>query len=150
MRRGGTRVSPEQQAMASGPDPKSHLVRAIFAEKVGVTVAGKTSRSSAQREEPFRFVLVVGHFEFANRGLLVGESHVLGPVFGRERYRHAGLERRINQILIETLGVKIDSHLTPRGWKSRENCRPETIASFTYSTLAVCAQGDPADIWASF
>src|SRR6185437_3527725 len=107
MRRSRIRISPEQKAVAAWPDAKHDLIRAIFAEEVRIAVASEASRSAAEREKAAGFAILVRHFEVADRGLLVGKSHVLGPIFWGERHRHARLDRSINKVLVEALGVKV-------------------------------------------
>src|SRR5207248_3146275 len=97
--------------MAARPDAVDQGVRAVFAEKIGVAVASEDSRSGAQRVEAAGVGILVRHLELADRGLLIWQTHMLSPVLRRKLHGHASGERRIDQLLVEPFGMKIDLHL---------------------------------------
>src|SRR5215472_17022828 len=118
---GRGRISPKQQAMTAGPNAEHDAIWPIFAKEVRIAIAGKASRATAECKEAFCFAFLARHFQVANRGLLIRKAHVLGPVFWRERNRHACLERRIDDVLVESFRVQIEVHFASAGGKRRED-----------------------------
>ena len=54
-----------------------------------IAVARDDSRAGAERREASRIEFLARHFQFPDGCLMVGKTHVFGPVFGRECQRHA-------------------------------------------------------------
>jgi hypothetical protein len=93
MSRGRHRITPGEKSMRAGPDSIHDAVRAILAQEIGVTVARENSRSSAKGRETSRIGIRRETLQFANRRLMVGEPHMLGPIFGRKFDGHPGSKR---------------------------------------------------------
>src|SRR5689334_11095267 len=130
--------------MRSGPDPIYQTVWPVFSKKIGVSVAGENSRAGAQRIEVI-LCFLPGHLQIPYRGLLIGKSHVLGPIFGRQAHRHSAREGGIEESLVEAFGMQIELDFAARLCRTSENRLPELVAALANPALAMRPDGYAAD-----
>ena len=136
--------------MAARPDAINQGIGPAFAEEISVAVAGEDSRAGAERVEAAAIGVLVRHLEFADRGLLIWQSHMLGPVLGREFDRHAGGEGRIDQLLVEALGMKIELDLAAGEGDPLKDGAPEVVAAFADAAFTMGTYRNAADVRACF
>src|SRR5580658_7547699 len=81
-------VAPEQCSLGSRPNAENDVVRTRLLEQIAIAVAKKASSTGADLEEAFLCWFNWRHLKLTNRGLLIREAKMLGPILGRERNGH--------------------------------------------------------------
>ncbi len=145
--RGEDVVSREEMALRAGPDAVDEF-DLMLAVEVAVAVTGEVALAAGDGEgSGDAFARVFG---FADVGLVVAETLVLGPELASCLDGHSGLDGHVDHDLIETLGVHVDLDGAAGGGDGFEEGLPEGVAALGDAALAVDAEGEAGDLRAGF
>jgi hypothetical protein len=115
-------------------------VAAFFGQKVAVSVAQKTAGAFARGEGPFS-PCAHGHLVLADRSLMIGQAHVLGPKLGRNREFRAGIQCDADHLVSHALGMHVDPQAFAVPGASVEDGLPQIVAALGHAAFAVDAKG---------
>ncbi len=118
---------------------------APFLEQVAVAVAQEAARAITQRKDRVLFVVLGGHLQFADRRLVIAETHVFGPVFGRNLNRHAGGRGEVEHLAVDALGMHVDFDRASGARDAVEDHAPEIVAALGDAAFAMNPHRDSAD-----
>ncbi len=139
------RTSRRQQALRAAEDAVPHGVGAVVAHQIGVAVAREDAGAFAERHQSPADTAFDRQFEFADRGLVVGQALVLGGEFRRQVDRLARRDGIGDHLRVGALGVQIDLDPAACARDAVEHRLPEIVAAFGDAALAMDAQRDGGD-----